>query len=104
MGGKYLYHFSEGDRTSPSIASLAPTLPAPPSWLVAEAVASRPSINDVSSSLVRIEAGNLVAMGCSFAGPAKSVLRFAGKGCTPPNFPANLGLHPRIVRPLRQPA
>ncbi len=41
----------------------------------------------------RIEAGNLIAMvGCSFAGPAKPVFRFAGKGCTPPNCPANLGL------------
>src|SRR4029077_17140761 len=31
----------------------------------------RPSINAVNSSRVRCEAGNLVAMGCSFAGLAK---------------------------------
>jgi hypothetical protein len=53
----------------------------------ADPVDRRPSINAVSSSRVRCEAGILVAMGCSFAGLAKA--RFAiliRKGCTPPNF------------------
>jgi hypothetical protein len=35
-------------------------------------VERRPSINAVNSSRVRCEAGNLVAMGCSFAGLAKA--------------------------------
>jgi DNA-binding MarR family transcriptional regulator len=40
----------------------------------ADAVDRRPSINAVSSSRVRCEAGILVAMGCSFAGLAKARL------------------------------
>jgi hypothetical protein len=52
----------------------------------AELVESRPSINDVSSSRVRCEAGSLVAMGCSFGGLAKvRLLIHIRKGCTPPN-------------------
>jgi hypothetical protein len=38
----------------------------------ADAVRNRPSIRADNSSRVRCEAGNLVAMGCSFAGPAKA--------------------------------
>jgi hypothetical protein len=49
-------------------------------------VESRPSINEVSSSRVRCEAGSPVAMGCSFAGLAKArLLILIRKGCTPPN-------------------
>ena len=38
----------------------------------ADAVRSRPSIKADNSSRMRCEAGNLVVMGCSFAGPAKA--------------------------------
>jgi hypothetical protein len=54
----------------------------------AEALESRPSINALSSSRVRCEAGSLVAMGRSFAGlcQARVVNRsHSCKGCTPPN-------------------
>jgi transposase len=54
----------------------------------AEAVESRPSINAVSSSRVRCEAGSLVAMGCSFAGLCQARVvnhSHSCKGCTPPN-------------------
>ncbi|MGA7452217.1 MAG: hypothetical protein WBW73_13335, partial [Rhodoplanes sp.] len=54
----------------------------------AEAVERRSSINAVSSSRVRCEAGSLVAMGCSFAGLAKARLvihSHSRKGCIPPN-------------------
>ena len=40
----------------------------------ADPVERRPSINAVSSSRVRCEAGILVTMGCSFAGLAKARL------------------------------
>jgi hypothetical protein len=50
----------------------------------AEAVDSRPSIRDASSSRVRIDADNFLAMLLCRA--AKPVAESHCKGCTPPNF------------------
>jgi hypothetical protein len=55
---------------------------------VARLTFKRPSINAVSSSRVRCEAG-ILAMGCSLAGLAKARLLNQNqicKGCTPPIF------------------
>jgi hypothetical protein len=59
----------------------------------AEAVESRPSITDISSSRVRIDAGNLLAMGCSFAGLPSPQLNHTLQRMHPAKFPANLELH-----------
>src|SRR5262249_55742146 len=60
----------------------------------AEAVESRPSITDISSSRVRIDAGNLLAMVCSFAGLPSPQLNHTLQRMHPAKFPANLELHP----------
>src|SRR5512144_201777 len=55
----------------------------------------RPSITSESDWRVRIDAGSLFDMGASLLAPAATGAGFATpqRGCTPPNFPARLGLH-----------
>jgi hypothetical protein len=54
----------------------------------AEAVESRPSIRDISSSRVRIDAGDLLAMRCSFAGLPSPELNHIAKDA-PRQIPSN---------------
>jgi len=57
-----------------------------------------PSINAVSPSRVRCEAGIVVTTGCSFAGLAKAHAEPDLQRMHPTKFPASLGLHPSAER------
>jgi hypothetical protein len=85
--GRAAHHY----RSNPGQPHRRPHPPAPISRVasfttsaLAEPVERRPSINDVSSSRVRCEAGNLVAVGVllCWVRQARWITR---KGCTPPN-------------------